>query len=135
VSTSNSIVTPQGLRTADAVCTAAKTTYNDSTNAVKLLTPGASGSLLYSLRAIPRATVTATQLQLFRSPDNGTTMYLLTTALMAAYTMAQTTQALPTSFEYTETTPLRVAAGDTLWVGIGVALASGIVFDAACEDL
>jgi hypothetical protein len=49
--------------------------------------------------------------------------------------MAQTTQALPTSFEYTETTPLRVAAGDTLWVGIGVALASGIVFDAACEDL
>jgi hypothetical protein len=77
--TANSIVTPQGIKSASAVCTAAKTTLNDSTNAVKILTPGANGSVLYGLKALARATVTATQLQLYRSPDNGTTMYLIAT--------------------------------------------------------
>ncbi|THD80634.1 MAG: hypothetical protein E7812_07850 [Phenylobacterium sp.] len=133
--TANSIITPQAVRSANAVCTAAKTTYGDSTNAVKLLTPGANGSVLYGLKALPRATVTATQLQLYRSPDNGTTMYLINSALMAAYTMAQTTAAPVTDFGYSESTPLRVNSADTLWVGIGVALAGGIAFDAQVEDL
>lgn len=133
--TPNSIITPQGVKSAQAVCTAAKSTYSDSTNAVKLLTPGANGSVLYGLKAVPRATVTATQLQLYRSPDNGTTMYLINSALMSAYTMAQTTQAPQTDFGYSETLPLRIASTDTLWVGAGVALSGGIVFDAQYEDL
>ena len=132
--TANSIITPQGIKDAQAVCTAAKTTYGDNTNAVLLLTAGANGSILYGLTAIPRATVTATQLQLFRT-TNGTTLYLVRTALMAAYTMAQTTQAAQTDFGYAETAPLRIAAGESLYVGAGVALAGGIVFDAQYEDL
>jgi hypothetical protein len=131
----NSIITPQALHTAIAVCTAAKTTYADSTNAVKLVTAGANGTLVFGLKAIPRATVTATQLQLFRSPDNGTTMNLINTQLMNAYTMAQTTQDPVVDFGYSEGAPLRLGASDTLWVGIGVALAGGIAFDAVCEDL
>lgn len=133
--TPNAVVTAQALKTKSVVCTAAKTTYNDATSAVLLCTAGANGSILYGLSAIPRATVTATQLQLFRSPDGGVTLNLITTALMAAYTMVQTTQAAKTLFEFTETAALRLAAGDSLYVGIGVALAGGIVFDAVVEDL
>jgi hypothetical protein len=133
--TANSIITPQAVKTANAVCTAAKTTLSDSTNAVKILTAGANGSVLYGLKAVPRATVTATQLQLYRSPDNGTTMYLINSALMAAYTMANTTAAPVTDFGYAETIPLRIGASDTLWVGAAVALAGGISFDAQYEDL
>ena len=134
--TPNSVITAQGIKARSAVCTAAKTTYADATNAVQLLVANASnGSVLYGLKAIPRATVTATQLQLFRSPDGGVTLNLISTALMVAYTMAQTTQVIPTDFGYTETAPLRLAAGDSLYVGIGVASAGGIVFDAQFEDL
>lgn len=133
--TANSIITAQSLKSANAVCTAAKTTYADSTGAVKIITAGAQGSVLYSLKAVPRATVTATQLQLYRSPDNGSTMYLINSALMLAYTMAQTTAAPVTDVGYSETSPLRIAAGDTIWVGAGVALAGGISFDAQYEDL
>lgn len=132
--TPNSIITPQAVKTAQAICTAAKTTYNDATNAVALLTAGANGAILYSLKAIPRATVTATQCQLFRTPD-GTTLYLENAATMAAYTMANTTSPVPTDFGYSETAPLRLAANERLMVGAAVALAGGIVFSAQYEDL
>jgi hypothetical protein len=50
---------------------------------------------------------------------------------MAAYTMATTTLVPETTFAlYTETTPLRLEAGDRLYVGSQVALAGGIVFRA-----
>lgn len=133
--TANSIVTPQSVKSANAVCTAAKTTYNDATNAVNALNAGTNGSVLYSLKAVPRATVTATQLQLYRSRDSGTTLWLIATAVMSAYTMANTTAPTATDFGYSETNPLRLAAGDSLYVGAAVALAGGIVFDVQYEDL
>jgi hypothetical protein len=133
--TANSAITAQGLKTKNCVCTAAKTTYNDAANAELLCSAGPNGSILYGLSAIPRATVTATQLQLYRSPDGGVTLNLISTQIMGAYTMAQTTQAPKISFEWTETAPLRLGPGDSLYAGIGVALAGGIVFDATAEDL
>jgi hypothetical protein len=132
--TPNAVITAQGLATAQAVATAAKTTYSDNTNAVLLLTAGSNGAVLYGLTASPRATVTATQLQLFSSP-NGTAMNLINTALMGAYTMAQTTQAPQTAFSYGETSPRRLAPNEQLWIGIGVTLAGGVVFDAQYENL
>jgi len=133
--TANSIITPQTIKSASAVCTAAKTTFNDSTNAVKIVTAGANGSILYGLKALARATVTATKLQLYRSPDNGTTMQLINTATMAPYTMTNTDNQAPSDFGYTETVPLRLGSSDTLWVATAVALSAGIVFDAQYEDL
>lgn len=133
--TANSIVTPQSIKTANAICTAAKTTYNDATNAVLLLAAQTNGAILYRLTATPRATVTATQLQLYRSPDAGTTLYLIDSALMAAYTMAQTTEAVTTDFGYSETVPLRMSSTDALYVAAGVALAGGIVFNGEFELL
>lgn len=137
----NTAVFPQAMQTAVAVCTAAKTTYNDTTNAVLLLTAAANGSEVTSLSAVPRATVTATQLQLYLSRDAGTTLALLGTELMGAYTMAQTSKATPTYFLHpgngmpiADANPLRLGPNDRLYVAIGVALAGGIQFAAGARD-
>jgi hypothetical protein len=133
----NKVVTAQAINTGQAICTAAKTTYNDAANAVKLFTGGPNGSVVYAVKAIPRATVALTQLQLYRSADNGVTLLLIDLAVMNGYVMAQTTAPAPpkTDFGYSESLPLRVDATEQLWAAIGVALAGGIVFDAQGEDL
>ena len=126
----------QTPKTATAVCTAVATVGNDApTNTVLLLTAGADGALLTRLWAMPRATVTATSLLLYLSNDGGATQRLIDAELMAAYTMATTTLIPETPFlNYSETAPLRLAAGDRLYVGAQVALASGIVFRAEYTD-
>jgi hypothetical protein len=71
----------------------------------------------------------------FISKDNGTTQRLLDSELMAAHTVATTTAIPETVFTlYSETTPLRLQAGDRLYVGSQVALAGGIVFRAEFTD-
>jgi hypothetical protein len=126
----------QTPKTATAVCTAVATVANDTpANTVELLTAGADGAILTRLTAIPRATVTASSLVIFISSDSGTTKRLIDSELMAAYTMATTTAVPETTFSmYSETTPLRLMAGDKLYVGSQVALAGGIVFRAEYTD-
>lgn len=126
----------QTPKTATAVCTAAATVTTDApSNTVELLTAGADGAILTRLTAIPRATVTASSLVVFISSDSGTTKRLIDSELMAAYTMATTTAVPETTFTmYSETTPLRLMAGDKLYVGSQVALAGGIVFRAEYTD-
>lgn len=133
--TANSIVTPQAIKTASAVPVTANSTYSDTpTNTVLLLTAGLNGGRLTRLVAIPRATVTATQLQLYSSTDAGVTKRLIFTSLMNAYTMAQTTQAPATDFGFSDTFPLLLLASEALYVGIGVSLAGGIAFRAEYGD-
>jgi hypothetical protein len=118
-------------KTATAVVTAVATLTDTPSNTVLLVTAGSDGAILTRLTAIPRATVTASSLVLFISKDSGTTQRLIDAELMAAYTMATTTLVPETTFSlYTETTPLRLEAGDRLYVGSQVALAGGIVFRA-----
>lgn len=126
----------QTLKTATAVATAAATITNDTpANTVELLTAGTEGAILTRLTAIPRATVTAASLVLFISSDAGTTKRLVDSVLMAAQTIATTTAVSKTSFaDYSESSPLRLAAGDKLYVGSQVALAGGIVFKAEYMD-
>ena len=110
------------------------------TNSVLLATAGADGSILTSLSAMPRATVTATALWIWSSIDSGTTKNLIASALMPAYTLAATTENTRTVFKHadgtviSESAPLRLAAGEQLYVGIGVALAAGIMFNARYSD-
>ena len=111
------------------------------TNSVLLATAGANGALLTELYALPRATCTASQLCIWSSPDSGTTKYLVASALMGAYTMAATTQNVPTVFKHSdnstvisETNPLRLKAGESLYCGTLVTLATGIVFTAVYVD-
>jgi hypothetical protein len=123
-------------KTATAVVTAVATVTTDApSNTVELLTAGADGAILTRLTAIPRATVTASSLVVFISSDSGTTKRMIDSELMAAYTMATTTAVPETIFTtYSETTPLRLMAGDKLYVGSQVALAGGIVFRAEYTD-
>ena len=127
----------QNVRSVQAVALAAKTTYNDITNGVLLATVGANGGFLRGLRARPRATVTATQLTLYvtKATDTGNTSpFLIDSQLMGAYAMAQTTQVPVTDFGYAATAVRKFEAGDKIFVAIGVALGSGIVFEGELEE-
>jgi hypothetical protein len=127
----------QDPKTATAVATGAVGSFagDSPTNTVLLLTAGADGAILTRLTAIPRATVTASSLMVFLSKDNGTTQRLLDSELMAAHTVATTTAIPETVFTlYSETTPLRLQAGDQIYVGSQVALSGGIVFRAEYTD-
>jgi hypothetical protein len=125
----------QTPKTATAVCTAAATLTDTPANTQLLVTAGTDGAILTRLTAIPRATVTASSLVLFLSKDGGTTQRLIDSELMSAYTMATTTAVPETVFAfYSETAPLRLEAGDRIYVGSQVALAGGIVFRAEFTD-
>lgn len=134
--TANSIITPQAPKAATVVATAANTDYDDipANVAGALITAGPNGARVTRLYAIPRATVTATQLQLYRSTDAGVTKRLFESALMAAYTMAATTDCPVTDFGYSDDNPLILAAGEVVYPAIGVALAAGVVFVAEWAD-
>jgi hypothetical protein len=90
-----------------------------------------NGVRLTSLTALARATVTATELQLYISNDGGTTKRLIQSRLMPAYTVAGTTGQTAVDFGFSDSNPLFLSASDTLYVAIGVTLAGGIVFRAA----
>lgn len=127
----------QTPKTATAVVTAAVSSLvsDAPTGTVELLTAGADGAIVTSLWAIPRATVTASSLLLFLSKDGGTTKLLIDSELMAAHTVAATTAIPETKFgNVSETAPIRLEAGDKLYVGSQVALAGGIVFKAEWTD-
>lgn len=127
----------QTPKTATAVATAAtgSITGDAPTGTVLLVTAGADGAIVTRLTAVPRATVTASSLLVWISKDAGTTQRLIDSALMAAQTISTTAAVTATTFStYSETSPLRLEAGDRLYVGTQVALASGIVFKAEFTD-
>lgn len=141
MSTGNNIITTQGVRGLYAIATAAKTTYNDLVGAVELLSSatghagGANGGLLKRVVANPRATVTASQLQVYRDVGGlGTNLTIVGLLVMPAYTMAQTTAPIPSNFGFSSAAPLRLGPLDKIWVATGVALAGGISFDGEVED-
>jgi hypothetical protein len=127
----------QVSKTASAVVTGASASLDGlaPTNTVLLLTAGADGALLVRLNSIPRATVTASSLLMWIESNGSSDKYLEDSALMSAHTVAATTAIPVTTFSrYTEDTPLRLAAGDKVYVGSAVALAGGIVFNANYVD-
>lgn len=119
-----------------AVATLSGTITNDTpSNTVLIATAGAEGALLTRLTAMPRATTTASALYLFISQDGGITKRLVDSALMAAHTVATTTAIPVTDFKsISETTPIRLEAGDELYVSSGVALPAGRVFTSQMTD-
>jgi hypothetical protein len=127
----NTAAFAQTPKTSTAIATGADDLTSAPANTVLVATAGTDGALITGLIASPRTTVTASSLHLFISKDSGTTKILVDSALMAAHTVAATTAVPLTAFErITETTALRLEAGDELYVGSGVALAGGIAFTA-----
>lgn len=133
--TTNTAVFPQAPKIFTAVVTAVDDLTDAPANTVLLVTAGANGAEVSGLSAIPRATVTASSLHLFLSKDGGTTKRLLKSALMAAHTVALTTEIPTTDFGYSEGNTLLLDATDELYVGSGVALAGGIAFTGQAVDL
>lgn len=104
------------------------------TNAVLIATAGADGAVVTSVSVIPRATATASSIALFLSKD-GITFRLIDSELMSAYTLSVTTAIPETRFgNISAEVPLRLEAGDKLYIGSQVALAAGIVALATWMD-
>lgn len=104
------------------------------TNVAELVVAGAEGCIVTKLTVMPRGTVTASGVYLFLSKDSGTTLRLVRSTLLSAHTASATTAMPMVDFEFTETEPLRLEAGDQLYVGAGVAAAVGIVFCATATN-
>ena len=126
----NALVTPQKPIAYSCVVTGANTSYTGTpANSVELVPAQTKGCRITRITALARATNTATELQLFVSPDSGTTKWFIDSALLAAYTVAQTTRQTKGDFLFSETYPLLLAAGESLYAAIGVAN-TGIVYRA-----
>lgn len=126
----NALVTPQAPIGLTAVVTTANSTYTDSpTNSVEFLPASGSaistvaprGMRLSKVTALARATNTATELQLFVSDSTGATKRFIASAVMPAYTVAQTTKQTAADFGFTDAAPLILQAGERLWLATGVA--------------
>lgn len=123
------------IRTAVATSAVASLATDAPTGTVALLTAGPEGCVVTRITAIPRATVTASSLVLFLKKAGDPALRLIDSELMAAHTVAATTAIPETVFSnFSDSTPLRLDAGDELHVGTQVALASGIVFAADWMD-
>lgn len=129
-SPANSFISPQTPKASTGVATTANSTYTDApTNAVAIFTAGANGARVTRISALARATVSATELQLYRDGDGtGTAKKLFASKLMAAYTVAQTTGQPTVDFGYTDALPLILAPGEKLYAAIGVTN-TGIIFN------
>jgi hypothetical protein len=127
--TPNSIVTPQTINASTGVVTAANTTYGDTpTNTVQIFVAGADGARVTRMTCLPRATCTATLIDIFRDSDgSGTTKRLIQRRLQAAQTIDTTTAAASSDFGYSEAAPLILRANEKLYASMTVALAGGIV--------
>lgn len=137
MATANNIITPQSVKAGSAILTAAKTTYNDTTNAVLIATADATnGGVVYGITAVARGVLaTTTKVMLFRV-DASNNVYYIKAVLVSAYTTdAATTVPTVADFGYTETAPLRLNAGDKLYVGAYAAAANGISVDCQYENI
>lgn len=126
----------QNPKTFTAIVTDAVVDLNtdEPTNAVELLTAGPEGAIVTSISAIPRGTVTATSLLLFLNKD-GVEKHLIASESMGAHTVEATTSIPVVDFRYSEAEPLRLEAGDKLFVGLGVeSTTGGVVFTAQSTD-
>ena len=131
----NKIVTPQTPKTATCVLVTASTDIDDApTTSVLLYTAGANGARITRISAMPRATVTASLIGLFLSKDAGTTQRLIDSVVMAAHTVANTTEIPTTDFGYSEDNPLILEAADRLYATTAVSLAGGIIVLASGAD-
>lgn len=125
--------------------TAKSAPLSGATNVVNLGTPGANGTIITGVTAIPRDTLaTAAHIALYFSNDAGTTYYLISVGLLAAWTFATTTA--PTPLNMTNLDGSVISAANPLYVpyvgGAGrlaastsVSLANGIMVTANGVDL
>lgn len=117
----NTAVFAQTPKTATAAVSLAVANLNTDapTNVVPLFTAGANGSIMTRLSVVPRASVaTAVSTVLYLSNDGGTTLRLIDSETVPVQTLSTSAGINETVFaNYTESRPLRLGAGDKVYVG------------------
>ena len=114
-----------------AIASTSNSSWTGNPSNVQVLgSAGASGALLTRVVARPRATATANFVQIFHSASGGTIMTLLDGKTMAADTVSSSDAPAEVAFSASETLPWRLAANDILLVGISLAIADGVSFQA-----
>lgn len=133
--TANSIVTPQMPRSASGVATLANASYGDApTNTVPVFTAGPNGARVTRITALSRASLTATECQLFRDHDGtGTVKRFFASRLMASLTQGPATAQTAVDFGYSDGVPLILAANEKIYGAIAISQ-TGIVFQAEGAD-
>jgi hypothetical protein len=93
------------------------------------------GSIITRLTAMPLGATAANSLLLYLSNDAGVTLRLIDSETLPTQTASTGAGINETTFaNYSESRPLRIGAGDRLYVGSQIALAAGIVFKAELTD-
>lgn len=123
------------IQTAVATAAVAGLATDTPTGTVPLITAGPEGCVVTRVTAIPRATVTASSLVMFIKKADAAALRLIDSELMGAHTVSATAAIPETTFtNISDTTPLRLDAGDELHVGTQVASTEGVVFAAQWMD-
>lgn len=117
-----------------AAVTLTTATVPAGTTATKLLTAGTDGAIVTRITAIANGTITATGLVLYVA--NAGVKFVTDSAALPAYTYAATAKFPSTAFtQASESEPIRLGAGQELWVGTLVtAAAPGIDIVAEYTD-
>ena len=121
-----------------AVATAANTALDGTGTTYTILTAGPDGSVVTSLVAYARATVTATACRLFISTDAGVTKTYFADLLMPGVTVNNITangSLITFVNKLNPDSAIRLPANAILYGSIAVLLAGGIVFSAEYSDL
>lgn len=119
--TPNSLVTPQTPVAGKCKCTSANTNYDTPTAAIQLLAGQANGARLTKVQAVPGATVTSTDVQLY-GYDGISYRHIKTVAMASQTISAGNTAAIPpVDFGYSDTAPLVLGANEQLMMAVGVA--------------
>jgi hypothetical protein len=119
--TPGSIITPQTPKSAAVGVTTANTTFTTSpTNTGLLITAGANGARVTRITATPLETVTANNLQLYRSKDAGVTKYLFNCQTGGSDTVSGTDGPSNVDFGYSEDNPLILEANERVYVATGI---------------
>ena len=146
MSKTNVAVFAQDPKTAAVVMTGAVAltgagSIADTANAVNgtslLLTAGTEGAIVTRLNFMPRGTITATIAYLFlrRASDPAASRIFVDQVSLPAVTVSTTAAATKSvSTLATEVSPLRLGAGDELYVGMSVAASVGVAAYAEFTD-
>ena len=143
VALSNKPVFPQQAFSYEAICVAANTTLTSSPDDTLVLIARASntdGMVITSLGAIPRVTITVLNVYIYESVDDSAKI-LIAAASMAANTVSTTVLPVMVPVKHMDGTditadkPLVLMPDSSLWAGISVAFADGVVVRAQGHEL
>lgn len=113
----------------------ANTSLDGTGTVTELLTAGTDGALVTSLEAWGLETVTACRCNIFISTDGGTTWFLHTSGLMAAYTVANTTVQTPVTFVDKTNPDDAILLPGSAKIGVTAMVEQDIMFSAEYADL